>query len=268
MADKIHLFPPRASILRVRYPTEGWDTGWDTAIPPPNQTAETAVNVGLTVLANVYPPWSTALAGAAKIAMMIWNAIDGAFRDTFHPNPLQAEEWLSLFRIDPGLLFAGVDNVKTPEQAARLVRYFKLVSGEHPMKKGWGLHNPNDASPDNPYQNSVDPTDPLTDPKYLQHIHDIIWRTKRAVSAHHNIVDYTAAGPAVVTKETAQRLLGILRHGMVKSGIASWSEVQDAGSKYSLRVEIKRVRKLAGESGPDPVLSKIFGDVSLPRKAA
>ena len=256
------LEPPHLGSYAVRFvPLVPRDA--DTGIPPPNMTAEAGVNVGLTVLASAYPPWTTAIAGVAKLAMTIWNAVDSAFRDTFHPTALQAEEWLTLFRIDPGLLFSGVDVIHTPEQAARLVRYLKLISGEHPMQKGWGLHNPNDGSPDNPYQNEVDPTDPLTDPKYLQRIHDTIFAAKNPA----NRGKYLLAMPAVQTPETAKRLLAILRHGLRQSGLLDWSETK--ANLANIAGEIARVRVIAGESGPDAALAKEFGPgVNLPKLKA
>ena len=168
-----------------------------------------------------------------------------------HPTPEQADSWLRAFRIDPGLLFSA--SHATVEAAARLVRYLKLASGEHPMQPGWQLDS-------NPYLTHVDPTDPLTNPVYLQSIRDAIVGTSdpRAVARH------LALQPVVVTRETADRMLALLRHELVANGLPHWAEAQ--ANLGDIAREIRRVRYIAGEEGADPRLSRVFGDVSLPAR--
>ena len=166
-----------------------------------------------------------------------------------HPTHTQADSWLRAFRIDPGLLFS-VSHASV-EAAARLIRFLKLASGEHPMQHGWRLDS-------NPYLNHVDPTDPLTDPSYLASIRDaIVGTSDPRLAAKH-----LALQPVVVTRETAQRMLALLRHELVANGLPHWAEAQAALG--DIAGEIQRVRDIAGEKGDDLHLSRVFGDVSFP----
>jgi hypothetical protein len=167
-----------------------------------------------------------------------------------HPAPEQADAWLRAFRIDPGLLFSA--SRASVEAAARLVRYLKLASGEHPMQAGWQLGS-------NPYLAHVDPTDPLTDPEYLKAIRDAVVGTSDPRAA----VKHLALEPVLVTRETAHRMLALLRHELVANGLPHWAEAQ--ASLGDIAREIRRVRRIAREEGADPLLARLFGDVSLPR---
>ncbi len=168
--------------------------------------------------------------------------------DMVQPTPEQADSWLRLFRIDPGLLFAA--SHASVDAAARLVRYLKLASGEQPLQPGWRLGR-------NPYLARVDVTDPLTDPAYLRGIRDAIVGTSDA----REVVNYLALQPVVVTRETARRMLALLRHELVPSGLPHWAEVR--GNLGQIAAEVRRLRQVAGETGDDPYLSRLFGDVSL-----
>jgi hypothetical protein len=130
------------------------------------------------------------------------------------------------------------------------VRYLKLVSGERPMQPGWQLDS-------NPYLSHVDPRDPLTDPYYLQSIRDAIIGT----SDPRVLVEHLARQPVIVTRETARRMLALLRHELVANGLPHWAEVQ--ASLGEIAREIGRVRQVAGEQGADPYLSHLFGDVTV-----
>jgi hypothetical protein len=168
-----------------------------------------------------------------------------------HPAPEQADAWLHAFRIDPGLLFSA--SHVSPEAAARLLRYLKLASGEHPMQDGWQLGS-------SPYLAHVDPTDPLTDPEYLGAIRDAVVGTSDSRAA----LKHLALRPVEVTRETAQRMLALLRHELVASGLPHWAEAR--ANLGEIAREVRRVRRIAGEAGADPVLSRLFGDVSLPAR--
>jgi hypothetical protein len=168
-----------------------------------------------------------------------------------HPAQEQADSWLRAFRIDPGLLFSA--SRASVEAAARLVRYLKLTSGEHPMQAGWQLGS-------NPYLAHVDPTDPLTDPAYLKSIRDAVVGTSDPRTAAKHL----ALQPVIVTRETAHRILALLRHELVCNGLPHWAEAQ--ASLGEIAREIGRVRQIAGEEGADPLLSRLFGDVSLPAR--
>ena len=174
-------------------------------------------------------------------------------RGRIAPTPEQADAWLRAFRIDPGLLF--VARHTSVEAAARLARYLKLASGEKPMRPGWQLDR-------NPYLTQVDPADPLTDPLYLQSIRDAIVGT----SDPRVLVEHLARQPVIVTRETARRMLALLRHELVTNGLPHWAEVQ--GSLGDIAREIGRVRKIAGEEGTDPHLARLFGDVTVPAGAS
>jgi len=195
--------------------------------------------------------------------------VSSKLEDKFHPMPEQAAEWLRRYRIDPGLLFVGATSA---EKAARLIRYLKLVSGEQPMQKSWTLENPvlnpaNLDKPGNPYQGEVDPSDAMTDPEYLKPIHDMVWRTKKALEKwDENAKGVVHEIPAIVTRETAQRLLALVRYGFDKSRIDLQSMA--AAARERARIEVKALRQTAGESGPDDYLSELFGSVDLPDTAA
>ena len=107
-------------------------------------------------------------------------AIANGFRDTFHPSAEWAAGWLLIFESAPGVLFGGVDVINrdtndAPNDACRLVRMFRLVSGIVP--DSGPLHNPrNPKSPGddefNHYMDASTPDahEPLTDNHVTGHI--------------------------------------------------------------------------------------------------
>jgi hypothetical protein len=147
------------------------------------------------------------------------------------------------------LLFSA--NHTSVDAAARIVRYLKLASGEQPMQPGWQLDR-------NPYLARVDPADPLTDPRYLQSIRDAIVGTSDPRAA----IEHLALRPVLVTRETACRMLALLRHELVANGLLHWAEVR--ACLGDIAREIGRVRQIAGEQGADAYLSRLFGDVTVP----
>ena len=180
-------------------------------------------------------------------------------RDKFKPSPLQAMAYLEFFHLDPALLFLGVDNANTPEKAARLVRYLRLVAGIVPNHGP--LYNPvSDRSCKNPYLCRVDPDEPLTDPKVLAHIYAHARRGWAKGARSKDFASYVL--PSVRTPTQAKALLAILReHTKTFAGLEQWS-----ASKHNdgpVCDEVRALRRLAGESGPDPVLSALFGDVTV-----
>jgi dienelactone hydrolase len=183
-------------------------------------------------------------------------------KDKFHPSPLEAAEWLALWRADPGLLFAGVDRLTATggsrhhpadELAARLVRYFKQLAGEVPEQGP--LYNPiTNLSCTNPYMCEVDPSDPLTDPRYLRTV-------REAVLAHR------LAPPAVHTPAQAAAVLQVLRTDLVRKGsVLDWTQVKN--NLPALRKELGYLRALAGETGDEPVLDKLLGGEIVPGRLA
>jgi hypothetical protein len=187
----------------------------------------------------------------------IGGAIGGALKDTFHPTALQAAAWLVLFHIDPGFVFSGVDTITTQtgdrrhpaeEHAARLVRYFLLVSGF--VHNHGELYNPNDIRNDNPYMARVDPRFPLTNPRHLRTI-------------KHRLEARLPVRSEVSTPAQARMMLALLRKALGPSGIMGWSEAQ--AHLGVLRDAVKRVRALAGEVGPDHALARLLGGDVTPR---
>src|SRR5580698_1635073 len=101
---------------------------------------------------SVVPGIGTAVcavgAGIASALTAAGVAISSALRDTFHLSIAQSEAVLTLIRLAPSLLFlghGGIDNVGSPPQAAKLVRYLRVTSGEVPTGIAGNtgkLHNP------------------------------------------------------------------------------------------------------------------------------
>src|SRR5262249_14968150 len=148
-------------------------------------------------------------------------AIAGAFRDTFHPEPVTAAGWLAVLLFAPGYLFSGVDTITTKsgnrehpaeDLAARLVRYFLLVSGTVPNVQEW-LYNPTDTRCDNPYMCKIDPRFPLTNPRHTARIKAMVERG-------------VWAPPEVHTRAQAQTAMALLRKLLRPSGVIGWSQVQ------------------------------------------
>lgn len=180
----------------------------------------------------------------------IVGAIAGATKDTFHPTATQAAAWLWLFRMYPGLIFSGVDNAIAPERGVRLVRYFRLVSGEVPLPPGQNLYNPSNESCDTPYMCASDPREPLTDRATLD----------RIFSSKTKTGEYALPGPTgyVKTAAEAQAILALFRKSSDEfRDVLSWSEYPP-NKGFVLR-RLRALRKLAGESGPDADLAATFG---------
>ena len=150
------------------------------------------------------------------------------------------------------------------------MRYLKLVAGEHPLGRGFSLQGPS-SGPDphrDPYQDAVDSTDPMTDPDYLRHVKSALSQSKKIGLRP---TSQASSDVPVVTVDTAKRLLSVLRHGDTPSVVFAWSEAH--GLTREVRAEIERVRALAGEQGPDPILlgasapSKTSSSIKAPASA-
>ncbi len=223
-----------------------------------------AVGAAVGAVLEAVPVVGPVLHAVAIAAGAIGGAISGALRDTFHPTPLQAALALVLFHIAPGMLFSGIDKVdagmsRAEWLAARLVRYFRLVAGI--VKNGAPLYNPRDTgSRSNPYMESAsrDPQEPLTDVRLTAHI-------KSLVIHHGNRPASPAIPPMVRTPADARGLLQALRGRLRESGLLDWQTVR--ANLPGLRVAVARVRALAGETGPDPVLAAMLGGDVTPLPA-
>ncbi len=230
------------------------ETG-DTQADQVEAEAKKGLAVGGTVgaaLEVVPPPFGQLLHAAAAFFGAIGGAIAGAFRDTFHPNALQATAWLVIFQIAPGMLFSGVDTITTKsgnrdhpaeDLAARLVRYFLLISGIVKNVQG-DLYNPTDTRCDNPVMCTVDRKYPLTDPKETARIKALVER-------------HIGAPPEVHSRTEARAAMAILRKVLAPSGLMDWSQMK-ANPVY-LRHAVRTVRYMAGESGPDAALAALLG---------
>jgi hypothetical protein len=166
---------------------------------------------------------------------------------------------LALFHIAPSMVFAGLDDITVrtgdrrhppEEHAARLVRYFLLVSGFVPNHGN--LIDPNDMSSENPYMARFDPRYPLTNPHHLR-------RIKQLILAREPV-------PSEITTSTQARvILNLLRRTLGPSGIMGWAEARH--HRNGLRAGVRYTRALAGEVGPDRYLAHLLGgDVSPPRR--
>jgi hypothetical protein len=221
--------------------------------------AAAAVGIG-TAVGNAIPiPLIGAAIGAfvgAMTAFGIWLA--SATKDSFNLTPAQADALLDFFELVPALSFMNVDKALTPTAAAHLARYLMVRSGRVPVgvKGNNGqLYNPvSNFSCDNPYLCRVDPDQPLTDERYVApHYWQYVAAQRRGVPY---VPDRAVNSPAA-----AGKLLAALRkHGLEVSGM---SEFTGANAQL-IGEEIRALRLLAGESGPDPALTNIFGvDVTV-----
>ncbi len=160
------------------------DTASDETGGQAGQGALTGLKIGGAVgsVLEVVPGIGTLLHGVAAAVGTIFGAIFGGLQ-SHDLTPKEAEQLLTLFRIDPGLIWgsfskhtAGFSDVDNPKRAALLIRWLKLKAGEVKMKKGWKIDGPADVT--NPYLARTDPSDPLTDPAYHRRTYAMIWRHK------------------------------------------------------------------------------------------
>ena len=293
--------------------------------------AAAAVGIGAAIgTAIPVPLLGTAIGAAIGAITAAGIAISDALKDDFQPTPQQAAALLVLMRLEPALLFTGIDNATTPDKAAVLARYLRVVSGEVPTgalgNNGvWDRH-----SCSNPYICKADPSEPLTDPAFLQPIYDAVrkignytikgsdgswhsggwltpgqhvdpngdsrswpvgttldfadgtqWRLRtqqqtfglnstdatwdQSGAAKSKFTDFIPSD--IKSPADARTILGALRNNVAVFGAATgWSQVQNQLS--DIAAEIRAVRQIAGEVGPDPVLASVFGDVTVPAKTA
>ena len=225
------------------------DTGSQLEQGGKEAAAGAAIGAAVGSVLEVVPVFGPILHAASVVLGALGGFLAGMGRDTFHPDAMTAAGWLALFNLLPGMLFTGVDTIdvgKGEERAARLVRYFLLVSGTVPP--AGPLYNPNSDRTDNPYMQKVDPRFPQTNPRHNRQIKVV-----------------AAAGrptpPEVATPLAAQGLLALLRKVLGPSGVMQWDQAK--AHMPMLRRNLKHVRALAGETGRDPNLETLFGgDVS------
>lgn len=218
-------------------------------------------------------PFLHAIAAAAGA---IGGAISGAFRDTFHPSPAQAEAWLTMIRIFPWLAMSNLDVSTNADDGSRLVRYFRIISGEVPEGQkgntpGAQLHNPtNSHDCDRPYQCNDDPDEPLTSMRVMQEVLDghnkwVAIATKPGTPHNPAPRDVLAKLPAlqphrVQDPTIARALLQLIRsHPDPYKELLGWSEM--SANIDQVQEMVRAARLVAGEDGPDPehTLTKIFG---------
>lgn len=262
-----HLLP------RARDPELGSAVGdaIDTGIKTEAGVEAASAGIGAAIGMSVpIPGLDVAIAAIAAAIAAISAFLSGLTSCTFHPDALTAASWLLLFRFCPGLIYSGIDTVTTEKgahQAARLVRYFRLVAGM--VKKGHLGNNgllynptnsgykklPTDHLQTNPYiESGTDPEDHLTNEKIDQGILNLVLKYNHRVTAPEI--------PSLIhTPDQAKKALKLLRDPkFAKSGIVNWSELSEAnGVKKGLRTVVARVRWLAGERGPDAHLAHLLG---------
>jgi hypothetical protein len=229
--------------------------------------AASAVGISTAIGSAIPIPLLGSAIGAivgAFTALGLW--LKGATKDSFHPGAEAALNWLLLFQIAPGLIYGNVDEINTdvtnpPDKAARLVRYFRLISGIVPNRHNAPLYNPRDtSSKSNPYIESKtpDPGEPLTDTNVTARIGGLVQK----YGGH-------PADPRIPsmlhTPVQAQHALRLLRgKQFARSGVTSWS-ILNPQTMADLRASVAKVRSLAGERGPDAYLARLLGGDVTPQ---
>lgn len=213
---------------------------------------------------NSIPVFGQIAYAASLILAAIGGAIGGAVEDTFHIDSKQAEAWLTIFRIAPETLFQGVDNTGAPLQAQKLVRYFRIISGEVPTGKYGNtgeLYNPNNNDCKNPYMCAPpDPDEPLTDNAIVTRLHDAFGKW---VADGSKIGTLVKSVPSQNQHPTdSKQLLDLIRATPGPfMDLMKWDTA--VKNKTQIAEQIRAARVRAGEHGPDKYLSAIFGDVSV-----
>jgi hypothetical protein len=246
-------------------PSPGWenyghrlmetDTGGSRLAQAGKEAAKGAA-IGGTVgsVLEAVPVVGPLLHGVAAVFGAIGGFFAGLGRDNFHPDAMAAAGWLALFSLNPAMMYSGIDGIDVDDgevRAARLVRYFLLVS--HTVPPAGKLYNPKSSRKDNAYMQKVDPRFPQTNPRHNR-------RIKWAVMAHKR------TAPEVTTPIAAQTLLTLIRKVLAKSGVMQW----DQAKKHlrELRRNLRHVRALAGETGRDVNLEVLFRGSVRPKLAS
>lgn len=238
-------------------------------------TALTALGVG-SAIGNLIPlPGIGAAIGAVVGALVaLGEVLSSAFSDTFAPTPIEAEAWLTVFRLNLCFLFSGVDNAITPEQAARLVAYLKITADE--VKKGQKgntgeRYNPvSNDSCSNPYMCRVDPDDPMTDASYLRSVQAECQASQRNAGRwfdhgpwQNTIAGRLAANLAGKTITDGKTFWRVDHDGFVTptSGPASKAAPPATGSEVLTILDVKGAqhtgRPLAGTHGDLPAIGSV-----------
>lgn len=210
---------------------------------------------------------------SALVAFGTW--IAGLGRDTFHPDKATAEALLMLFRIHPAAAFlTDVDRAADPQAAAKLARYFRVVSGEVPAGQRGNngiLHNPylDPGDYQNPYQGRTDPAEPLTSIAYYSGVFNNYqkWVASGGGSLHPtkgrgNLAALPRFVPTPHRRpEEARMILDAIRRWPAPfiKVLQAWG--QFGGIADQMQEQVREMRRLAGEDGPDPggKLQAVFG---------
>ena len=226
------------------------DTG-GSKLAQAGKEAARGASIGGTVgtVLEAVPVVGPILHGAATVIGAIGGFFAGLGRVSFHPDGMAAAAWLALFSLNPAMMYSGIDGIDVDDgeaRAARLVRYFLLVSRTVPP--AGKLYNPKSDRKDNAYMQKVDPRFPQTNPRHNR-------RIKWAVMARRR------TAPEVTTPVAAQSLLSLIRKVLAKSGVMQWDEAKE--HIRELRYNLRHVRWVAGETGRDINLEVLFrGNVS------
>jgi hypothetical protein len=237
-----------------------------------NVAAEAATAVGIgAAIGNAIPiPFIGAAIGAiigAFSALGAW--ITSIARDTYHPTMADAEAWLLLSRIHPYLPMSFIDQSGDADHGSKMMRYWMVVSGETPKgKKGNNgiLHNPhlqlleNTFSCDNPYQCNDDPDEPMSSMVIMQ---DVLDRYHRWVASGggKNLKAISTMIPTMHRDPNAARLILSTIRAYPQPFKNQMGLPEIADNLNQLQEQIRALRLIAGEDGPDPgkKLEKIFG---------
>ena len=232
--------------------------------------AATAVGVGAAIGNAIPIPFIGAAIGAivgALSALGVW--LESIGRDTYHPTTADAEAWLTLSRIHPYLAMSDIDRSDDADHGSKLMRYWMVVSGETPKgKKGNSgkLHNPhlqlleNTFNCENPYQCNDDPDEPMSSQVIMQ---DVLDRYHHWVASGggKNLKALSEMVPTIHRDPNAAKLMlaTIRAYPQPFKNQMGFSEI--ANNLNQLQEQIRALRLIAGEDGPDPgkKLEKIFG---------
>lgn len=245
-----------------------------TAVAAAGGSAAVAAAVGGAIgLSIPIPGLNVAIAAvaAAISAMAAWLSADQ--RESFNTDRGLSLTLLLLGDASAGLFFTGLDNSRTPGQAAFLARVLAVragvatdpATGKFPQGDAavnrylYGPHG-KPGSTDN--LGPGDPRLPLTNPDVLAPI----FARFKAYGGEGDDWSEVVKDSLVKSPAEAQTILAWFRQN--PTDFQKAAETLHAGNSKPLRSSLRALRDLAGEDGgkDDPVLSPIVGDLRFTPK--